>query len=70
MAYNLPETLLEIVKEERTCERSTQAMVESSAYEPQCPFCAVVLVPNYVHGHIACSSCGQTVEACCDGEIG
>jgi hypothetical protein len=38
--------------------------------ETNCPACGQHLVPNDVHGHIACFACGQTIEGCCGDGIG
>lgn len=35
----------------------------------RCPYCYASLeLAHYVHGHLACGSCGLNIGPCCEGE--
>lgn len=72
--YRTESELITIVGEKR-CDRpmsqDPREAATNTVGEPRCPMCGTTpFIPNEVHGHVACFQCGQTVEACCNGDIG
>lgn len=75
--YRTDSELINVLEEKR-CEKDGKdyreaAGLGAASTEPsggRCPICTEPFIPHYVHGHLACTACGQTVEACCNGDVG